>query len=74
LVDEHGELNMLGKWTEILPLFVVRWLALRYCERVPFEREGNARVAAVARPDVLVRVPPKLRDMTEDDFNAAHGG
>ena len=33
-------------------------LALRYCERVPFEREGNARVAAVARPDVLVRVPP----------------
>ena len=50
---------MLGRWTEILPLFVVRWLALRYCERVPFEREGNARVAAVARPDVLVRVPPE---------------
>jgi hypothetical protein len=50
---------MLGKWTELLPLFVVRWLALRYCERVPFEREGNARVAAVARPDVLVRVPPR---------------
>lgn len=41
----------------MLPLFVVRWLALRYCVRVPFEREGNARVAAVARPDVLVRVP-----------------
>ena len=48
---------MLAWWTEILPLFVVRWLALRYCERVPFEREGNARVAAMARPDVLVRVP-----------------
>jgi len=47
---------MLGRWTEILPLFVIRWLALRYCERVPFEREGNARVAAVARPDVLIRV------------------
>ena len=48
---------MLAAWTELLPLFLVRWLALRYCERVPFEREGNARVAAVARPDVLVRVP-----------------
>jgi len=47
---------MLAWWTELLPLFAVRWLALRYCERVPFEREGNARLAAVARPDVLVRV------------------
>jgi hypothetical protein len=74
LVDEHGELSMPGKWTEVLPLFVVRWLALRYCERVPFEREGNARVAAIAKPDVLVRVLPKLRDMNKDDFNAAHGG
>ncbi|MBK8527850.1 MAG: hypothetical protein IPL57_12385 [Rubrivivax sp.] len=49
---------MLAWWWELAPLFVVRWLALRYCERVPFDREGNARVAAVARPDVLVRVPP----------------
>lgn len=48
---------MLSKWTEILPVFIVRWLALRYCERVPFEREGNARTAALARPDILVRVP-----------------
>ena len=52
---------MLAAWTELLPLFLVRWLALRYCERVPFEREGNARVAAVARPDVLVRVPANVR-------------
>lgn len=57
-MSEAKDINMLGKWTEILPLFVVRWLALRYCERVPFEREGNARVAAVARPDVLIRVKP----------------
>jgi len=52
---------MLAAWTELLPLFLVRWLALRYCERVPFEREGNARVAAVARPDVLVRVPANAK-------------
>jgi hypothetical protein len=24
---------MLAAWTEILPLFIVRWLARRYCER-----------------------------------------
>lgn len=50
---------MLSWWTEILPLFVVRWLALRYCERVPLDREGNTRSAALARPDVYVRVPHK---------------
>jgi hypothetical protein len=48
---------MLAAWTEVLPLFVIRWLALRYCERVPYDREGNNRSAAVARPDVLIRVP-----------------
>lgn len=49
---------MLAKWTEILPLFVVRWLALRMCERMFVFREGNERVVAMARPDVMVRVPP----------------
>jgi hypothetical protein len=52
---------MLAWWWELAPLFVVRWLALRYCERVPYDREGNARTAAVARPDVLVRVPPNVK-------------
>jgi hypothetical protein len=52
---------VLGRWTEILPLFVIRWLALRMCERVPFGREGNASVAAVARPDVLIRVPASTK-------------
>lgn len=47
---------MLGKWTEILPLFVVRWLALKYCERVPFYRESNERYVAVARPDVYIKI------------------
>jgi len=48
---------MLSKWTEILPLFVVRWLALRMCECVPMSREGCERMVVTARPDVLIRVP-----------------
>lgn len=48
---------MLSKWTEILPLFVFRWLALRMCECVPMSREGNNRMFVIARPDVLIRVP-----------------
>jgi len=50
---------MLAKWTEILPLFVIRWLALGGCERVIAFREGHDRVFAVARPDVLIRVKEK---------------
>ena len=49
---------MLAKWTEILPLFVVRWPALKMCERMFVFREGNERVVAMARPDVMIRVPP----------------
>ena len=41
---------MLAAWTEILPLFVVRWLALRKCERYTLARGA---VVAGARPDVL---------------------
>lgn len=48
---------MLSKWTEVLPLFVVRWMALRMCECVPVSREGHERMAVIARPDVLIRVP-----------------
>ncbi len=48
---------MLAKWTEILPVFVVRWLAKKYCERVPYAYEGRVeRKMAVARPDVLFKV------------------
>ena len=49
---------MLGKWTELLPLFVVRWLALRYCERFRFKTSPELRVA-MPRPDVLVKLPPQ---------------
>lgn len=49
---------MLAGWTELLPLFVVRWLALRLCERVPVSREGHERQAAVARRDVLIVLKP----------------
>ena len=48
---------MLSRWTEILPLFIVRWLALRLCERMLVFREGNDRVVCTARPDVLIKVP-----------------
>jgi hypothetical protein len=49
---------MLAAWTEILPLFVVRWLAIKHCERVHIDREGKDRLCAVARPDVLIRMTP----------------
>lgn len=45
---------MLAKWTELLPLFLVRWLAIRRCERVRVYANLNA---ATARPDVLILVP-----------------
>jgi len=48
---------MLALWVEILPLFVVRWLALRYCERVSMLREGHSRLVVIARPDIFVRAP-----------------
>lgn len=47
---------MLAMWTEILPLFVVRWLALRLCMRVPMSREGHDRIVVVARPDVYIKI------------------
>ena len=47
---------MLAKWVEILPLFVVRWLAIRHCERLIVFREEHERVMAVARPDVYIKI------------------
>jgi len=52
---------MLAKWVEILPLFIVRWLARRYCERVSIHREAHPRIAAIARPDVLVVLVGEVR-------------
>jgi hypothetical protein len=48
---------MLGAWTEVVPLFIVRWLAIKMCERVYVRREDNHRMMAVARPDINVRIP-----------------
>lgn len=51
---------MLSAWTELLPLFVVRWLARRYCERVTTSHTDlPALVFATARPDTLVIVQRK---------------
>ena len=41
---------MLAAWTEILPLFVVRWLARKHCER--FHLGGYQFHGA--RPDIFV--------------------
>lgn len=51
---------MLAKWVNILPLFVVRWLALRYCEQFPWYYEGRVkRMLVCALPDCYFKVPPK---------------
>jgi hypothetical protein len=47
---------MLAKWVEFLPLFVVRMLATKMCERINIDREGQPRTYAIARPDVLIRL------------------
>jgi hypothetical protein len=48
---------MLHPWMEILPLFLIRILAKKYCERVPYSYEGKIqRMCATARPDILVKV------------------
>lgn len=51
---------MLAKWTEILPLFVIRWLALQGCERMGIERGRDSLIVAVARPDVLIRIKERM--------------
>lgn len=48
---------MLAAWTAILPLFVVRWLALRHCQRLPYQDQ----IVVQALPDVLFIVPPEPR-------------
>ena len=56
LIATLGGHNMLASWVEILPLFVVRWLAIRYCERLIVFREEHERIMAVARPDVYIKI------------------
>lgn len=48
---------MLHGWTEILPLFIVRWLAVRHCERVISSTIKGDAVHITARPDVLIVAP-----------------
>ena len=47
---------MLAKWTEILPLFIVRYIAKRHCEVVQYHAGSTYRSFAVARPDVLIKL------------------
>ena len=49
---------MFRPWVLILPVFVVRWLALRYCERFDYYYEGRVkRTFVAARPDVFFKAP-----------------
>lgn len=43
---------MLGAWAEILPLFLVRWLAKDRCTRISMHGEAWC----TARPEVLVQL------------------
>jgi hypothetical protein len=45
---------MLRAWIEVLPLFIVRRLALRLCERMPMQREGHTRSVVCPRPGVYI--------------------
>jgi hypothetical protein len=47
---------MLAAWVEMLPLFVVRWLALRHCERL---KDGSGKTLVTARKDVLIVMDEK---------------
>lgn len=47
---------MLGAWTEILPMFVVRWLARKYCKRaVAIKRNRQTIRFYTVRPDILIK-------------------
>jgi hypothetical protein len=48
---------MLAAWTEILPMFIVRWLAVHMCERIRLEPGWWAKTVVIARPDILIRLP-----------------
>lgn len=44
-------------WVNILPLFIVRWLALRYGERLDYRYEGRVkRVFVQATTDCYFKV------------------
>ena len=36
---------MFAKWTKILPVFLVEWMALRYCEKIPMSLGAETKTA-----------------------------
>lgn len=46
-------------WVNILPLFVVRWLALRHGERFTYRYGKHERVFALATRDCFFKVKSK---------------
>jgi hypothetical protein len=58
-------LNMLHYWVEILPLFIVRYLSKKYCERVQYGYENRIkRTFVTARPDVFFKLKEPICDKT----------
>lgn len=47
---------MLAKWTEILPVFIFKWLAIKHCQRTTWNYGEHLRKFAIARPDVLIKI------------------
>lgn len=44
---------MLKKWTEVLPVFVVRWLAQKYCKD---QCCNDTESIVAARPDIFIKL------------------
>lgn len=47
---------MMRAWVNILPLFVVRWLALRYGERFPYNYGNHERVFVQSVRDCFFKI------------------
>lgn len=45
---------MLGFWAEFMPLFVVRYFARKYCERIPCNQPGKYLIIATKDCSFLI--------------------
>ncbi|HEF4835494.1 TPA: hypothetical protein SAO52_000171 [Burkholderia vietnamiensis] len=53
---------MMRSWVNILPLFIVRWLAIRYGARLDYRYEGRVpRIFAQATKDCFFKIDTKDR-------------
>ena len=62
---------MLAKWIEILPLFIVRWIARHEAERWHFRVGSVYHICPMAQPDVMFVL---AKDDTDIDSIGQHRG